>query len=297
MGRAFAVLVLFTAALGLTGLGLTGCTEAVRSASVEASRSVVPIVVDKSLESFEDPATRARVQQILGTPEMQAAIRETARAVVLGMLEPESEASIQAAAGRLTDTVAAVLANDLHDKIIPASVDGMRSALAQSLSAEDERALARAVNSVVAQATGAAIRSASDELPRTLGPAMRTALVDGLNSPELRQAVDGVISDATRSALLSSRDLIIELKEHPEGPGPLVQLVDRVQRLLVAAIVATFVVGTLLGSLLVMVLRYRRGGGGWGRGPRAGSPAPSEASSPAGGTLSESGRRDRPAPA
>ncbi len=122
---------------------------------------------------------------------------------------------------------------------------------------------------------------------------MRTAIVDSLNSPALRESLSGITADATRSALLSSRDLIIELREQQEGAGPLERVIDRVQRLLVIGIGATFLLGALLGSLLVFVLR-RRGGGGVGAGAArrfAGRRPSTRAAAPRAGSARSPGAR------
>jgi hypothetical protein len=97
-------------------------------------------------------------------------------------------------------------------------------------------------------------------------------MVDSLNSPELHSAVAGITADATRSALISSRDVIIELKER-EGPvGPVMALVDRLERVMATAVVATFLVGGLLGAFLVWIMSNRqRHGASGGSGPPLGS--------------------------
>jgi hypothetical protein len=236
-----------------------GCAGTVRS----ASRAAVPVVVDESLGAFEDPHNRERFEQILGSPEMQGAIEETARAAVSGALAPGAEVRLQALTAALADTVADVLARDMRERILPATVDGVRESLGELVTPEDRRALLATIDAAVAHATAAAIRSASAELPRSLAPAMRAALVESLDSPDLRASVAGITSDATRSALLSSRDVIVELRERSEGVGPVAQLVDRVQSMLQKTIVATFAVGMLLGALLVWAsAHFRRRG--WG---------------------------------
>jgi hypothetical protein len=281
----FRVISRVSLALLLGGPGmvaLSGCAATVRS----ASRAAVPVVVDESLGAFEDPHNRARFEQILASPEMQGAIEETAHALVRGVLEPGADIRAQALAAALTDSVANVIARDLRERIIPATVDGVRTSLREELSPEDRRAIRGAIEQAVAQATTAAIRAASVEIPRSFAPAMQTALVDSLDSPELHTAIDGVIGEATRSALLSSRDLILELRDRSEGSGPILQIVDRVQRMLVRTLVATFVAGALLGGLLLLAARQLLRGSGRGpSGSAGGRPSGRE----------PSGREARPA--
>lgn len=222
---------------------------------------MVPVVIDESLASLEDERNRERIEQILGTPEMQRAIRETASAVTTGALGPDAVDHLQGVTAELTDTVADVLARDLREKIIPASVEGMQASMRDALSPQAVAAATSALRRAVAQATDAAIQSAAHDLPITLAPAIRASIVESLDSPDLRASVAGIASDATRSALLSSRDVIIELREHGEEAGIIDHLIDRVQRLLVATVAGTFAVGAALGALLVGLLRLRRGSG------------------------------------
>jgi hypothetical protein len=252
------------AAALLVGTGASlGCAGAIRSASVDASRAAVPVVVDQALGSFEDPANRERVEQILGTPEMQRAIQETSRAVVIGALEPATGDRIQGVTAEMTRTVADVLAEQLRDQLIPASIEGLRAAV-RAEAPEASKGLAAALREAVAQATKTAIDSAARELPGTLAPAVRASIVESLEAPDLRASVTGIASDATRAALLASRDVLVDLHEHEEGEGPIARMIDRVQRMVLAAIVATFCVGALVGGLVVFALRFRRGPG---RGP------------------------------
>ena len=82
MSRAASLALFVLAVLALTASA--GCAGTVRS----ASRAAVPVIVDESLGAFEDPLTRQRFEQILGSPEMQGALEETARAFVHGAVEP-----------------------------------------------------------------------------------------------------------------------------------------------------------------------------------------------------------------
>lgn len=269
MARA-ARLTLFVLFAAAAMVASAGCTSTVRS----ASRAAVPVIVDETLGAFEDPQNRERVAQILASPEMQAAIRETSHALVRGALEPGTDLKVQEGTAALTDTVAEVLARDLRDRILPATVQGIRESLREALTKGDARALQAVLSGAIGQATTTALRAASAELPQSFGPAVRAAVVEGLNSPELHSAVAGVISDATRSTLLSSRDVIVDLRERNEGNGPIVQLVDHVQGMLERTVLATFGAGALLGALFIWAMRYFRGESRSGRPSRRVWPGP-----------------------
>jgi hypothetical protein len=261
-----------------------GCTSTVRS----ASRAAVPVVVDQTLVAFEDPQNRERVEQILGSPEMQAAIRETSRALVRGALESGTDPGVPEAAAQLTDTIAEALARNLRDTIVPATIQGMHESVRDALTTDDAKALQAVFSGAVGRATTTALRSVAAEIPNSLGPAVRGAVVEGLNSPELHTAIAGVIADATRSTLLASRDVIVDLRGRNEGSGPLLQLVDHVQKMLERTVVATFGLGALLGALFIWAMRYFRGeppGGPPRRvwpGPPGGAPSGMDAARSAG---------------
>ncbi len=275
MSRAASLALIVLAIAALTASA--GCAGTVRS----ASRAAVPVVVDESLGAFEDPITRRRFEQILGSPEMQGALEATARGLLHGAVEPGSEERVRALTAAMTDAVAEALAHDIPERLLPATVDGMRAQLREALSPEDRRALMDAVDGAITQAIATAIRSASVELPRTfvpaIVPAMRGALVESLNSPDLHAAVAGVTADAIRAALISSRQLIIELHDQSEGNGPIMKVVDRMQRMVERTVVVTFCIGALLGGIAVWASRhFRRGSGSGPPGPAPSEPASSQ---------------------
>jgi hypothetical protein len=239
------------AALLLTSASLTACLGgSVRS----ATKNAVPVVVDETLTSFEDPKNRERFEQIIASPEMQRAIQDTARALVAGALEPGTDLNAQS----VTDSMADILARDIKDRILPATVAGLRESLRTSFTSEDEQALLRAIDSAVTRATTSAIRAASAELPKSLAPAVQGVLVQSLSAPELHTALAGITADATRTALVSSRDVITQMREESEEKGPVFQLVDHVQRMLERVMVITFLLGAALGSVIVWASRYVR---------------------------------------
>jgi hypothetical protein len=231
-------------------VGLTACAGSVRSASVNASRAATPVIVDESLASFEDPENRERFRAIVGTPEMQAAIRETAQGLVQGALAPNGETQGRAAAlaAQMTDAVADELARDIPEKLEPASVEAVQKALGEALTPEAQRSLRAAVTVLLDDATRTALRSLADEMPKTIGPAIRATIVQSLNSPDLRAALTGSAADATRAALMESRDVIRELRQ--EDDGPIARLVTRVQRMLYTAVLALAAVALLCTGLL-----------------------------------------------
>lgn len=239
------------AALLLASSLLTACLGgSVRS----ATRNAVPVAVDETLTSFEDSKNRERFEQIIASPEMQRAIQDTARALVAGALEPGTNPNVQS----VTDGMADILARDIRERILPAAVSGLRKSLSEAFTPEDQKALERAIDSAVGSATTSAMRAAAAELPKSIAPAVQGALVQSLGSPELHAALAGITADATRTALIASRDVIRETHQESEEGGPIIQLVNRVQAMLERVVAIAFLAGTLLGGIIVWASRYVR---------------------------------------
>jgi hypothetical protein len=97
------------------------------------------------------------------------------------------------------------------------------------------------------------VRAAAAEFPDTLTPVLREAFVSSLSSPDVRAALDGATAEATRTALLSSRDVLAELHQEQEWQG----LITRLQRLIVGSLVAAFLLGGFAFGLLVWGLHLR----------------------------------------
>jgi hypothetical protein len=117
---------------------------------------------------------------------------------------------------------------------------------------EEQKTIARAIDDVVASSTRTAARNAAAAFPETLAPVARQTLVSTLTSPDVRTALDGLTAEATRTALLTSRDVFREMHEE-QWPA----LVSKLQWLLVGTLVAIFVLGALAGGLLAWALRAR----------------------------------------
>jgi hypothetical protein len=140
---------------------------------------------------------------------------------------------------------------EMQGVIRDAAGSATRGAIAGA--AEEREVMVGAIDEAVGVATRTAVRSVAAESPETLTPAMREALVSTLTSPDVRAALDGLTAEATRTALLSSRDVIVQLHEESEGPG----LVAKLQRVVVGSLVAALVLGASACGLLAWALRLR----------------------------------------
>jgi hypothetical protein len=228
-------------ALALTLLLSNGCAARARSLAADLPRTAVPATIDETLKAGEDAPTRDRVAQILATPEMHRAIEDVAKTAVVGALDglndEESKERIAALTSELTKAFA----------------DGIR----RELSRGDRVALEGAVASLAAAGTRGALRSAADEIPTTVAPAVRQALVTQLADPELRDAVSGMVGHTATRAVASTGEAVAEATatNKAEGrDGILAQLKRTVTRSLLLAVA----LGVCAAAVLAWGLRMRR---------------------------------------
>jgi hypothetical protein len=119
---------------------------------------------------------------------------------------------------------------------------------AGELAAADVDARAAKLTETVATAF---VRSASVEIPRTLAPALRQSLVEGLRAPELREALRDTTEEIVRATLVGTRDVLTEMEEERDRAGPLQRLVVLIQWSWVIAAL----VGVAVALLAVWTIR------------------------------------------
>jgi hypothetical protein len=196
-------------------VALPGCAAAVRSAASEAPRRAVPVAIDESLKAGEDEQTRQRLARILATPEIQAAIADAVRVAVRAAFDETSTEASERRIGELTRVVTAALAEDMSDHLVPAAVAGVRRSV-------DRKELEAGVTALVAAATTTALREAAREIPSSVGPATRESLVRELRSPELREAMSGLVGAAAREVVDAMRS-DVETANQAGGAGLMVK--------------------------------------------------------------------------
>ena len=158
-GRALAFVLGLSAAAPLLG----GCAAHVAAAAARVPKAAVPAVVNASLASLEDPATRGRMAAIAGTPEMQQVVRGVSRSAVEGVLanpmfQPAAlRRTLRDGAADATRAALRVAADETPRTLAPA----LRSSIVDSLAAPDLR---DAVAMTASDATRAALRSSFDVL-------------------------------------------------------------------------------------------------------------------------------------
>jgi hypothetical protein len=207
-----------------------GCTGLLTSSAPKVTRAAVPAAIDESLNTFDEPATRRRVAELMGTPEMQRAAGELGGAAVDGAVDGASSTRSEERLSRLTAQL----------------TDTFTRSLAEGL--ENERGRIRAtLDTTAAEATHAASRAAADELRESIGPAVRESLVTALRSPDLRAALDETVMDATTSASRA-----VQAQAPHERP-----LLERLHNLVTFAWLIALGVAIALAILFVRALRGR----------------------------------------
>jgi hypothetical protein len=204
---------------------VAGCGATVRSAALEVPRIAVPAAIDETLKSLRDVDIQARISGVMGAPEMQRVVREFGAAIAQGGIDGASSHEMNERFARLSNTAA--------------------------------ESLVRALGAAADSMTRTWMRAAADELPDTIGPAVRKSLVTELRSRELREAIAQTVADVTREALISSRDAIRELQTQPHAIG----LVERIDHLvtLVWVLAVAFAAGAGVLFLKAMITRRRPG--------------------------------------
>jgi len=225
---------------------LAGCAGV---GAVNASRRAVPVVVDESLRSFELDANRERLARIVSSPEIQGMVRQAAKDSVQGLLAGASEDQAHDLVVGLVGAITDALARDLREKLVPA----VRAELLAPMRAEDRDAMKGAVDDAVTEATRTSVRAAAEELPTSVAPAVASSLVATLGAPALQEALDRTVSDATRSALVASADVMRGMRG-AEGPT----LVQRLTRLLTVSLIAAFLIGAGFLALTLWAVNLTR---------------------------------------
>jgi hypothetical protein len=209
-------------ALVLAGAA-SGCAPSVRSASEQAAHAAVPALTQSTIETFEDPETRAAVAGIIATPEVRAVMKEIsadlARGVVDGLTEEQASARLSELIERLLRAVVEAIAPEAST-IARRAVD---AAFDDALSGRRQADLGRIAGAMAV----ATMQSASNELPGTLGPALRRtmteqlgpAFVDSLRSEEMKSALSEVSYVAAHSAAIGTNDGLAELAERRKREG------------------------------------------------------------------------------
>ncbi len=218
-------------------------------------------VLRGAVEGGSDPEASERLRRLAArladdftrtlSEQLTREVIPAVRASLAQPLSADEEARFQALTGGLSDQFAHALGLELTREVIPAA----RASLLRPLSPEQEKALSDALSEVAGDATRKSLQVAAEEVPLSIGPAMRRSLVTELRSPELREAIAQTMADVTRETLIRSRAVIREMQAEPGAPG----LLPRLDRLVNLAWAIAVGVAVGLSVLFVRALTaYRR---------------------------------------
>ncbi len=236
-------------------MALVGCAPAVRGTAKSATEGATAGAV----QSLSDPAARQRVEEIVGSPEMQKAIRELSDDITAGVTEAMTSDEVAANSERV--------ARAITDTVTRVAVD---AALSQAATPINERKLENAVEVATDRAVDAGMRRMAEDMPRTLGPAVGAMVHEQLApslralaaDPDIRASLAPLIFELSRQAVFGGNEATAELAKEKPKVGALAQLSATLSAggvlLTVLLLVLLASVVTLLIVVAFMRARFRR---------------------------------------
>ncbi len=232
----------------------------------EASRQATAGALDQGMGVLEDPRTRQRVAELMGTPEMQQAMRDVAAGFTNGVTGALTTDEATQRIARLTSLVAETAAR--------AAVD---ASLSEAASAENQRRMEEMASATATAATHAAMQTMATEMAAImgeLGPVVQTTMRDDVapsvrdlfNSAEIRGALGGAAYEMSRQAVLGSNEALAELEKRKQKTGMIARVSGVVAQtswllpLLLAVFLATIIVlAVWLARARAAARRYAEG--------------------------------------
>lgn len=238
----FSVAAVFAVVISVGSLA--GCAPNVRAMSADVAKGATPAAAESGLATMEDPETRARLAKVLGTPEMQLAMREVSaglsRGVVEGLSSEAMEQHLDKLVTRLSRATILAISKGMDEDLSPAMERMVGSSIDAAMSSERRAQMSRLAGAIVAEI----MRSIAAELPASVAPAMRKALHDDLGpalretvnkdltpaladmarSPAIKAAFGEAAHEVARQSVLGSNQALAELAEQRKrenGGGPL----------------------------------------------------------------------------
>ena len=199
---------------------------------IAAAAGCSPPAVRAKVE-LPPPTTQQQIGDLRATPELQRLVEELSREASQGIVEGLSDAETKA---RLRGVI-----GEITRALIEELTAGVR---------------APATREATAGATRSVLRSFSDELQSSLGPAMRQMIVDDLlRQPDFRQALNETTRDIGKQVALGSAEGVAEATKKEER-----SLLPLAADLLPTAVwlVLLLVVALALGIPLAVLLAQRR---------------------------------------
>ncbi len=232
---------------------------------------------------LEDARTRERMAAVLATPEMQRALADLSgglsQGVVKGLSSEQLSAEVDKLVGVFVHALMREMASSLNGDFGPAidafATKRIDNAFGVAFSPAHQEQMDRFTNAVV----GSVMRSVAQEIPKSMGPALRQTMTDDLGpamrdmmqkdlapgmaamitTPELKAALAQTAREVAHQAVLGSNEGLAEVAEqrkHDKSANPLgvVGSFFTERTWLLAALV----VGLALAVPLAWLVRERR---------------------------------------
>lgn len=196
------------------------CGASIQSAAKEVTKGAAPAAVTGGLQALDEPATRARIAELMASPEVQKAVRDLAGAATAGATKALTDSQLAKRTAELADGIATLATR--------AAVD---AALEQATSPVNQRRIEQIAAAAADSAVRNSMRALADELPRTMGPALATAVrsdlapsLQALVGPELRNVIAQTAYEVARQAVLGSNAGLAELEQRQTKTGTLARM-------------------------------------------------------------------------
>lgn len=210
----------------------SGCAHTIRSATGEVVAGAAPAAAKSTLTLAEDDKLRERVAQALETPEIQRALAAVSRGVVHGATQ-QMAVDVPPLVDQLSQTVSKTLKKNmagieagtdaLTRRAVSAALD---EALAEGRQAKMEKfmtnmtsALSKTLAAEMSTISPALSKAIKEDLGPAAGEVLKKETVGLLGSPELKDALAGIVREVSRQGVLGTNDGIAELAEKRRVEG------------------------------------------------------------------------------
>jgi hypothetical protein len=198
-------LVLLVASVFVVFLA-SGCAPAVR----DVVHAGTPAAVDSTLRVIEEPSTRERIEDLAQTEEMQRTMREVGKQIAEGMKISLEGSQFSPKAQEL-----------LSQMMVTATRSAVQAAMAEASSPANQAKVQQMVVDASVLATRSALQTVAGELPSTLGPPVSAMLEKQMADPDARRAMDSLVFELSRQAVLGSDEGLKELARKKDNAGAL----------------------------------------------------------------------------
>lgn len=260
-------------------VGMLGCATTGAPFSERVAGHAAEGAVQESLEVMARPQNQARLAGILGSPPMQAALRDTTASMVAGVFDGVALAGADGGLPGMPEDLGRSIGASIERDIVPAAARLTHSSVDAALDAMlAERHAARVeelIERVSAAAAAGLTKGLADDLApalaaaieQDLGPALATAIEDdvlpavgrGVQKPEVQQAIiDSTASIGVGAALGAERALEGSRERRGDGTNGVTLFGRTIAVGLLIATLAAIAFAVALVVLAVMLVRASR---------------------------------------